>query len=132
MDIGWGSNRQSVYEGRVEVKHQGQWGTVCGDSWDTNDGKVVCQQIFGLDAEVAIGPCFGDCQQPFGWPGTDEIWLDDLYCTGSEAALSLCHRRASGHNCAVFQAAGVRCEQRHAYVNQKGACLGKDVTARHL
>ena len=71
--VGGGSER----EGRVEILHDGQWGTVCDDSWDLDDANVVCQQIFGVGALEAKGEAF------FG-EGSDPIWMDEVHCSGDD------------------------------------------------
>ncbi|KAM6107534.1 LOW QUALITY PROTEIN: antigen WC1.1-like [Phoenicopterus ruber ruber] len=105
--------------GRVEVKHQGWWRTVCGNDWDMHDAAVVCKQ---LDCGSAVGaPQYGT----FG-PGSGPIWMDDVGCNGTESALSDCKHAGWGeHNCGHHRGTGVICSGSVRLVEGKSHCLGR-------
>lgn len=44
-DIRLAGDREVENEGRVEICHQGQWGTVCDDRWENHDASVACVQL---------------------------------------------------------------------------------------
>jgi hypothetical protein len=102
-------NGPTANAGRVEVFHDGRWGTVCDDNFEQNAGNVVCQQLgfaraTAFDLNDPSGPAF------FG-PGVDPIWMDDTLCTGSEARLVDCPFDGFGvDNCDHGEDAGVVCE----------------------
>ncbi|XP_045710484.1 deleted in malignant brain tumors 1 protein-like [Phyllostomus hastatus] len=114
-----GSGRCS---GRVEVLYQGAWGTVCDDLWDISEAEVVCRQLGCGRAVSALG------QAHFG-PGSGDILLDNLQCSGVERYLGQCaHSGWAEHNCGHHEDAGVTCSgswPELRLVGSSGRCSGR-------
>ncbi|XP_030840909.1 deleted in malignant brain tumors 1 protein-like [Strongylocentrotus purpuratus] len=91
-------------EGRVEIFHEGQWGTVCDDSWDDSDARVVCRQL-GYSGNVGVARSRATYGQ-----GSGPIYLDDVGCSGKESRLTDCSNGGWGNqNCDHSEDAGVYC-----------------------
>uniref|UniRef100_A0A669D465 SRCR domain-containing protein n=1 Tax=Oreochromis niloticus TaxID=8128 RepID=A0A669D465_ORENI len=80
---------KNVSEGRVEIYHDGKWGTVCDDNWDMADARVLCRQLnFPGARSIVTGKDYGQAPGP--------IWLDDVNCKGTETHLFTCEFKGWG------------------------------------
>ena len=101
---------KQAHEGRVEIYHDGEWGSVCNDIWDetahsdpreSRESRVVCRQLGYAGGGVS--------SQNFGL-GSGPIWLDEVACTGYEDRLEDCHNSGWGeHDCKPREDIGVVC-----------------------
>lgn len=93
----------SSRSGRVEIYHNGSWGTVCDDNWDISDARAVCRQLGYPDALNAT------CCGAHGI-GAEQIWLDNVNCPGHAERLDQCGSQGWGvHDCDHHEDAGVIC-----------------------
>ncbi|XP_069829425.1 scavenger receptor cysteine-rich domain-containing group B protein-like [Dendropsophus ebraccatus] len=93
----------SSCSGRVEVFYNQAWGTVCDDTWDVSDAHVVCRHVGCGPAQRAPGAAYFS-------PGSGSIWLEKLFCNGTETSLSQCGGVLSKNSlCTHSQDAGVIC-----------------------
>ncbi|KAL2761905.1 macrophage scavenger receptor types I and II isoform 4 [Daubentonia madagascariensis] len=91
------------HEGRVEILHNGQWGTVCDDRWEVRVGQVICRSLGYQGVQtVHKGAHFGQ--------GTGPIWLSEVFCFGRESSIEQCRIRQWGvRTCSHSEDAGVTC-----------------------
>ena len=76
-------------EGRVEVYHRKEWGTISHNGWGINSAHVVCRSLgYGVATEAKSGAFFG--------PGSGTVWLDNVWCYGVESDLEKCNGGGNG------------------------------------
>jgi len=122
----------SQKSGRLEVWHDGEWGTVCDDAFDDNDAAVVCRSLgFTGGAKYnskasAYGFEFIDKNEvingqerltvhenELGWVGNGPIWVRyNLNCAGTEQDLFQCPgfgTKWGEHDCQHYEDVFMKC-----------------------
>lgn len=96
--------------GRLEVQHDGEWGTVCDDHWAMPNAEVVCRELGCGQAEPVSQLVW---ERTRFRQGTGRIWLDDVRCKGEEKTLQNCAHRIWGyHDCSHREDISVVCQVR--------------------
>ncbi|XP_062991899.1 lysyl oxidase homolog 3 isoform X1 [Elgaria multicarinata webbii] len=99
---------RTTFEGRVEVKRAGKWGTVCSTGWSTTEAMVACRQL-------GLGYAMHAVTETWYWDASNvtEMVLSGVKCTGQEMALSHCqqHRTLTCQKTGTRFAAGVICSE---------------------
>ncbi|KAG2500487.1 hypothetical protein HYH03_002052 [Edaphochlamys debaryana] len=104
----------------LQVWHNLNWGTACGDSWHRVNSDVFCRSI-GFHAGCAIDPrAMNGTQEPactaanlaalVAPPINNPIWLDNVDCYGDEPNHARCECNSWGyHDCTHGQDVHLKC-----------------------
>lgn len=107
--------------GRLEYYYDGQWGTVCDDSFDRdqNAARVACRTL-GLPSS--------DAQEYNAEPGEGATWLDQVSCEGNENNLLDCSMNDIGNeDCSHSEDVGVICQGE--FESGSGGSVGETIDA---
>jgi len=89
--------------GRLEVRHNHTWGTVCKNGFTINDALVVCRQM-GMWNGAVLRP-----QDVLG-TASGTIWMSEVMCAGGEPEVEECAFGGWGtHSCTHLMDVGVNC-----------------------
>ncbi len=93
--LGTSTLRRDV--GRLEVLHDGVWGSICDDGiWPVGTNtepfiNTACNQL-GFTTGT------GNVSNMWDGPASQPIWLDDVVCDAADATVPMCENRGWGVN----------------------------------
>lgn len=74
--------------GRVEMRYNGKWGSICDWLWDSRDARVFCRKLGYKDGLEVVGARYGHVDGP--------LWFTRVSCKGDEESFLQC--RHTGFN----------------------------------
>ena len=94
------SEGKSSFKGRVDIRYQGMWGTVCAVGLDDSAARIICKQIGYkegkfLNPEETKGRGFCGNYEGVNYCGvtSSPILFSNLSCTGNEHSIMDCYRK---------------------------------------
>lgn len=79
-------NNEDVLSGRLEVRIDGQWGTVCNRSWTAQMAQLACNQL-GLTMDVQ----YFENWRTYVSAGDHPMLMDNLRCEEREYDITYVH-----------------------------------------
>ncbi|KAM9314907.1 scavenger receptor cysteine-rich type 1 protein M130-like [Pholidichthys leucotaenia] len=117
-------NGTSVCSGRLEVKSNQSWSSVCQADFDQQDAEVVCRELGCGPPWLHRGALYGDAEAPMG--------TKEFQCGGNESALLDCRSSGSARkSCSPGEAVGLTCSEPVRLVGGNSSC-GGTVEVEHL
>ncbi|XP_062274635.1 scavenger receptor cysteine-rich type 1 protein M130-like [Scomber scombrus] len=110
-------NGTSLCSGRLEVKSEQSWSSVCEADFDQQDAEVVCRELGCGAPSVLQGALYGEVEAP--------MWTKEFQCGGNESALLDCRRSDSARRtCSPGKAVGLTCSEPVRLVGGASRCAG--------
>ena len=128
-------NGNSLCSGRVEVKSNQSWVSVCEGDFDQQDAEVVCRELGCGAPSVLQGALYGEMNA--------SMWTKEFQCEGNESALLNCTTSDSTNNsCSLDKTVELTCTGNNSKTNNlylyskrfihagtgRGSTLGVDCT----
>lgn len=108
----WENGRLSIY-GYIAIYREGEYGTICDDSFDDKEAEVLCRQA-GYKGGVYDGGRYKISDGQINGKGRTDyrIWIDELRCDGNELSIEDCRHGSEGwgiHDCDHGEDVGIKC-----------------------
>ncbi|WAR29388.1 C163A-like protein [Mya arenaria] len=100
--------RSTGVQGRLEVRHDRKWGTVCDDSFQSNVGEpyitnnvnMVCRMFGFRECQYMLNAVQGR--------GSGDIWMNYVRCDGQSSFLDCPHEGWGNGGCTHYEDIGFR------------------------
>ena len=96
----------------MEIRYDGEWGTICDTGWGVRDAQVTCRQLGYSHATDALHNAhFGE--------GSGPVHIALVRCRGNESELAFCPKLPLSRfqYCNHGDDASVRCSSKYMYIN---------------
>jgi len=98
---------QGPHEGQLQVFHEGVWGAICDDFFDSDAAEVACREMGYTNGGSQLDSGVYDYESG----DSQSFWLDNVLCNGGEPRLIDCgHNPWGDNNCGNHETVNIRCE----------------------